>query len=169
MASVDTMQDLVLIELRQAYGTERLVDEALPELLDHVSSPGLMGDLQEMQATSKRQQERLTQVFKHLDQEAKADNTGAAEAILDQIKGIAKWKSEGMVRDAALIAAAQQYAHYLIASYGNLRAHARALGHAQAEEIFGNCVEDEARIDEMLTRRAESEVNVEAAGLVPTR
>lgn len=169
MAEIDSLNDLIVWELAQTYAAEQQVDQAVPDLVDRISSPDLQLDFQEMRATAERQQERLEYVFRLLTREPEARGSAVAEAILDGMEAIARWQDDEYVRDAALVAAAQQYVHYLIASYGTVRAHAQTIGLTEAASILRQCVQDEARLDELLTRRAEAEVNVKASRHVMAR
>jgi ferritin-like metal-binding protein YciE len=61
-----------------------------------------------------------------------------------------------------MIAAAQKVEHYEIASYGTARAWARHLGYNDAARLLDQTLEEESMANELLTRIAESHVNMEA-------
>jgi ferritin-like metal-binding protein YciE len=59
------------------------------------------------------------------------------------------------VRDAALIAAAQEAEHDEIAAYGTLRTWARVLGRADAAELLESTLREEKEADVTLSQVAE--------------
>lgn len=78
----------------------------------------------------------------------------AAEDIIDDF-------SEGSVRDTALIATAQKIEHYGISAYGTLRTLATLMGRVQCAGLLEENKDEEAEIDEELTRLAMT-INQEA-------
>ena len=75
-----------------------------------------------------------------------------------------KDSDEGVMRDAAIISAAQKVEHYEIASYGTLRAFAQTLGLEDAAMILAKTLDEEKNADASLSEIAESAINIEAAG-----
>ncbi len=71
---------------------------------------------------------------------------------------------EGVMRDAAIISAAQKVEHYEIATYGTLKTFAQTIGLNEAVSILDSTLQDEKMADSALTDIAESTVNIEAAG-----
>ena len=67
------------------------------------------------------------------------------------------------VRDAALLAALQHIMHYLIASYGSIAAHAKALGRAEDAAMFASHADSDQELDTELSTLAKGEVNPQAA------
>jgi len=63
-----------------------------------------------------------------------------------------------MVRDAALIGAAQRVEHYEIAAYGTTRTLAEILGNSQAVDLLQQTLSEEKETDKKLTEIAMSEV-----------
>jgi ferritin-like metal-binding protein YciE len=63
-----------------------------------------------------------------------------------------------------LIAAAQRVEHYEIAAYGCLRTYAEELGHEQASKLLQATLDEEGEADKVLTRIAESSINLAARG-----
>ena len=68
------------------------------------------------------------------------------------------------VRDVVLVATLQQMVHYLIASYGTLAAHAKALGLAEQAAQFHGYAEADRQFDLDLSSLAKTEVNPQALG-----
>ena len=70
-----------------------------------------------------------------------------------------------MVKDAALIGAAQKVEHYEISGYGTARTLAELLGNQEAVDLLQQTLDEEKETDEKLTKLALSEIHVEAASL----
>ena len=70
------------------------------------------------------------------------------------------------VKDAAIIAAAQEAEHYEIAAYGTLRTWAQVLEKPEAVELLERTLEEEKQADQRLTAIANS-LNFQAAAAAP--
>ena len=71
-------------------------------------------------------------------------------------------KADPDVKDAALIAAAQEAEHFEIALYGTLRTWATVLGRIDAMQALEMTLEEEKNADAVLTKLA-STLNLKAA------
>jgi ferritin-like metal-binding protein YciE len=66
------------------------------------------------------------------------------------------------VRDAALVASLQRIIHYMIAEYGTVAAHAKALGRMQEAAHFAQQANLDKEVDRELSELAKSTLNPEA-------
>ena len=87
----------------------------------------------------------------------------AIQGILREGREVMEEFAGGPALDAGLIAAAQAVEHYEIARYGALRSWAELIGIENVEELLDATLEEEKETDALLTRLAESMVNVESA------
>jgi ferritin-like metal-binding protein YciE len=71
-------------------------------------------------------------------------------------------KGDLIVRDAALIAAAQRVEHYEMAGYGSARTFAEQLGLPDLAELLQSTLDEEGETDEKLTELAVNQINVAA-------
>ena len=86
------------------------------------------------------------------------------EGLLEEATSMIEETDEGtMVRDAALILAAQKVEHYEIATYGSLRTFAENMGHTDVVNLLSEILENEKATDVALTEVAESFVNEQAS------
>jgi ferritin-like metal-binding protein YciE len=67
-----------------------------------------------------------------------------------------------IVRDAALIAAAQRVEHYEMAGYGSARTFAEQLDLSDVAELLQSTLDEEGDADEKLTELAVNEINIAA-------
>ena len=79
-----------------------------------------------------------------------------------QGQSAAETEAHHMVRDAAMLAAAQALAHYKISRYATLSAWAQKLGLPQAAQLLDETLHEEKDTDEKLGELMISEINVKA-------
>jgi ferritin-like metal-binding protein YciE len=85
------------------------------------------------------------------------------EGLLEEGQEVLDLKAEPDTKDAALIAAAQRVEHYEIAGYGTICSWADLLGISDVKRLMGETLQEEKRTDELLTRLAEQQVNLQSA------
>ena len=161
--SMDTLQDLFVDELKDAYSAERQVIATLPKMAKAAKSPKLKQGFRKHERQSRQHVKRIEQICRRLGVSPKGKKCKGMEGLLKEGQEIAKEKGSPAVIDAALIAAAQRVEHYEIAAYGCLRNYARLMGHAQAVKMLQQTLNEEADTDRSLTVLAEQEVNNDAA------
>lgn len=69
------------------------------------------------------------------------------------------------VRDAAGVAAMQRIIHHMIACYGTIAAHAKALGYSEDATRFAECADQEQMADAELSKLAKQSLNLRAMGV----
>ena len=106
--------------------------------------------------------ERLEKLFAFIGAPAKDRKCDAIREIIKEAEGTTKKATDGTVRDAAIIAAAQAIAHFEISRYGALQAWAQKLGIAEAANLLDETLHEKKDTDETLNKLAGSEINVNA-------
>jgi ferritin-like metal-binding protein YciE len=159
---INSLHDLYISELKDLYNAENQIIKALPKMAETAASTELRSAFQEHLQQTRRQVERLEQVFRKLDMEAKGRTCEGMKGIIGEGQDVMKEDMPETVCDAALIAAAQRVEHYEIAAYGTVRTYARQLGYEDQAELLQQTLDEEGETDKKLTRLAESRINVEA-------
>ena len=162
MASMTTLHDLFVHELKDIYSAEKQLVRALPKMAKAASSDRLREGIEEHLEQTEGHVERLEEIFESLDVRARGVKCAAMEGLIKEGSEIMEEDAEPSVKDAALIAAAQKVEHYEIATYGTLVTFANMMGHDKAEKLLQETLEEEKETDRKLTELAESEVNVAA-------
>jgi len=85
------------------------------------------------------------------------------EGLLEEGKEFMDADLDDNVRDAALLAAAQQVEHYEMAGYGCARTYAELLSEDAAAALLQQTLDEEGAADKKLTELAQTTINVEAA------
>jgi ferritin-like metal-binding protein YciE len=80
------------------------------------------------------------------------------EGLVKEGEEAIELQGDAMVRDAALIGAAQRVEHYEIAAYGTARTFASHLGYDDQREILQQTLNEEGETDKKLTTLAEGSI-----------
>jgi ferritin-like metal-binding protein YciE len=151
-------------ELKDIYWAEKALTTAIPKMISNATSAELVQALEDHLAETEDHVTRVEQVFQLLGKEAQAKKCEAMAGLIKEAEGLMEDADAGVMRDAAIISAAQKVEHYEIASYGTLRTFAQTLGLEDAVKILDSTLEEEKSADMKLTEVAVSAVNLEAAG-----
>lgn len=160
--SLDSMDELLLAELKDLYDAESRIIEALPKMESAASSPQIKQAFRTHLSQTKRQKERLEQIFRMLDREAERSTCAGMKGLIEEGSIVVKAKGNAKVKDAALIAAAQRVEHYEMAAYGSARAFAQQLGRSDVANLLQMTLNEEGETDHQLTQVAESSINPQA-------
>lgn len=162
---IDSLQKLYVDELKDLYSAEKQLVQALPKMAKKASNPQLRAGFEEHLEVTKKQVERLDQIFERLERSPRGKKCKAMEGLIEEGKEMMQEDMEPEVMDAALISAAQKVEHYEIASYGTVRTYARLLGAEEDARLLQLTLDEEGETDKKLSQLAES-VNVEAMAAV---
>lgn len=127
------------------------------------TSQALRESIRQHHTETESQIERLEEVFELVGEQPSKKQCDAIIGILKEgEKLVQDTQDDTMVRDAAIIIAAQKVEHYEIASYGSLAELARTLGLEDAAAMLEETLEEEKSTDVGLTELAVESVNEEA-------
>jgi len=160
---IATLDDLFVHQLQDIYYAEKKITSALPKMIDKATDPQLKQGFQTHLAETKKQIERLEQVFKMHGQTPKAVTCPAIDGIIEEADDVSGDVADKRVLDAALIASAQAVEHYEMARYGTLVAWAKQLGREDCAKLLHETLEEEKATDHKLTTLAETMINRKAA------
>jgi len=159
---MDSFDKLYVDQLKDVYSAEKQLTKALPKMAKAATSPELRTALEEHLHVTRRQVERLEGIFKDLGKPATGKTCKGMAGLIEEGEEVLQEDGDPQVIDAGIIAAAQRVEHYEIAAYGTLRTFAETKGDKKAARILEEILNEEKEADELLTRIAESSVNVEA-------
>jgi ferritin-like metal-binding protein YciE len=163
MPKLDSLEPLMIEELRDLLDAEKQVTKALPKMARAASSDELRMAFEEHLEQTNHQVERLNEVFDQIGQPARGKKCEAMQSLIEEGEQMLEEADEGPMRDALLIAAAQKVEHYEMAAYGTARTYANLLGHSDAAELLEQTLNEEKQTDRRLTDIAESVSNPQAA------
>jgi ferritin-like metal-binding protein YciE len=157
--SLDSMRDLLVMELRDVYSAETQLVKALPKLVDAAVAPTLKNALQNHLAETEEQVLRLERAFTDLDLPIKGKRCKGMEGLIDEATDMVDDEAAGPIRDAGIVGAAQRVEHYEIAAYGTIITYAQLLGLDHIASDLRMSLEEEKTANDTLTDLAESEIN----------
>ena len=161
---IKTMDDLLLHGLQDIYYAEQQITKALPKMIEQATNRDLSAGLRNHLEETKKQIERLDQVFKKLGQKPSGTDCPAIDGLIKEGDATAGEVEDKTVLDAAIIANAQAVEHYEIARYGTLIAWAEELGHDDIVRFLNtNLNEEKAANTKLNTVALRKGVNRKAA------
>jgi ferritin-like metal-binding protein YciE len=157
--SLDSMEDLLVEELKDLYDVEsRLIDE-LPQMESAAANAQLKMAFRQHRAQTEQQKRRLEQCFEQLGIEPERESCDGIKGIIEEGEVLMKADGNPNVKDAALISAAQRVEHYEIAGYGCARALAEHLRHGGVADLLRQTLDEEGQTDYELTDLAVGDIN----------
>jgi ferritin-like metal-binding protein YciE len=154
MADASSLTDLFVMNLRRVYDAEQRLVKTLPALRDAATSEELRHAFQAHFEETEAHVDRVERIFGWLGQNAKARSCDSIKGILKDGDDMIDLDAEPSVKDAALIAAAQEAEHFEIAAYGTLRTWAAALENTDVMQTLEVTLEEEKNADALLTNIA---------------
>jgi ferritin-like metal-binding protein YciE len=162
--SIKSMDDLFVHGLQDIYYAENQIVKNLPAMIEKATNRELASGLKSHLEETRKQVERLEQVFQKIGEDPKAVDCPAMDGLLEEAEEVAGDVADKQVLDAAIIGAAQAVEHYEIARYGTLIAWAEELGHDDVVRLLNTNLNEEKAADKKLSSIAESKgVNRKAA------
>jgi ferritin-like metal-binding protein YciE len=163
METIDSLESLLLHEIKDLYYAEKQIVKALPKVIKKASSPQLKNAIEHHLRETEGHVARLEQVFEILGQSPKAVKCEGMEGILDEAETTIKHCDSPETLDAAIIASAQKVEHYEIANYGSVVEWASILGRQDIKTLLSQTLQEEKKTDQKLTELATSGINQQSA------
>jgi ferritin-like metal-binding protein YciE len=160
---LQSMEELFVHECKDLLSAEKQLVKALPKMAKGASNDQLRGAFEEHLEQTKTHVERLEQIFSTIGKAARAEHCKGMEGLIAEGADLLEEDADAVVKDAALIGAAQKVEHYEISGYGTARTLAELLGHQEAVELLQQTLDEEKETDQKLTKLAATELHVEDA------
>jgi ferritin-like metal-binding protein YciE len=155
MASLESLHDLLILQLKDLYNVETQLLDALPVMARASTAPELRSAFEEHLEQTKEHRARLDRLFGGLEEDPTGETCQSMESLIDEAEEALEHDADPVVLDAALIVAAQQIEHYEIAGYGSVRTFARVLGYDEVAKLLQQTLDEEEATDDRLTQIAE--------------
>jgi ferritin-like metal-binding protein YciE len=149
--SVQTLQELLVDELKDLYSAEKQIVKALPKLAKAASTTELRDALMNHLEETKGQVDRLEKIAELVGKKLTGKTCAGMKGVLEEGSEVLEETEEGTIRDAALIAASQRVEHYEMAGYGSARDFANTLGLSEVAALLEETLEEEKQADKKLT------------------
>ena len=149
------MEDLLVQEIKDLYSAETQLVKALPKMAKAASAPTLKKGIEKHLEETKGHVQRLEQIADLLEASPKGKACKAMKGLLAEGAEVIGEEGDDVIKDLAIIGAAQKVEHYEIASYGTARALAETLGMDEVAELLQATLDEEGATDKALTGVAE--------------
>jgi ferritin-like metal-binding protein YciE len=161
--SVETLEKLLVHDLKDLYSAEKQILQALPKMANAATNPELKQAFEQHQKQTEEQVKRIERIFESgLEGSPSGKKCKGMEGLIEEGKEILQEDMPEALRDAALIGAAQKVEHYEMAAYGTAREMAERLGMSDAAQLLQQTLDEEGETDKLLTEIAERLVNPQA-------
>lgn len=159
---IKDFRDMYIVELQELVSMESQIDIALKRMADATSHPSLKRELVRHRGETKEQSKRLQSILQNHGAKLRAHTDQAMEALVKETEKMLSLLEGDHLRDAGLIASAQKLEHYEIAAYGTAAALAGQLDLRDDQRMLHDSLEEERKLDAVLTKLAKGEVNQDA-------
>jgi ferritin-like metal-binding protein YciE len=160
-ANLRDLRELYNNSLQKALDMEHQIVKALPTMIEKSTDPDLKQALQSHLQETEGHVASLEHILRDTLGEPKTLKCKVLSSLVSEAEDSVKDAADPSVRDASLIAAAQQVEHHEIAVYGTLLTWAAILDETEQASDLTAILEQEKNADLMLTGIA-SRVNEEA-------
>jgi ferritin-like metal-binding protein YciE len=155
MSNLTSLNMLLIQEIKDLHHAENQLLKALPHLAEAASDAALKDAFSIHLEETKVQVERLEQITTILGVSPKGRICKGMKGLVEEGSEVIKGDGDPMIKDLALIAAAQRVEHYEMSGYGSARAIAETLGLDDVVALLQTSLDEEGAADETLTGLAE--------------
>ena len=155
MATMESLHDVFVHELRDLYSAERQLIKALPKMAKNAGSPQLADALTNHLHETEGHVGRIEEILKTLGVKSGGVKCKGMEGLIEEGEEVLAMDGDARALDAAMIGAAQRVEHYEIAAYLSAISHAKAQGHTEAARLLEETLKEEKVADEILTEIAQ--------------
>lgn len=162
--AMSTIEELFEHELKDIYGAEQSILEALDQLASETNDREIKKGIQQHRKETQAQLKRLEKVFKLLGKNAEAEPCPGIEGLLKEKKVFMRERPSEDLLEFYNIGASQKVERYEITAYESLIDMADKLGLTEAVDLLEqNLQEEEAMLNRLKAIASEFEVSEEAA------
>lgn len=155
MHHLNNLHDLFVHELRDLYSAEQQLVKALPKMANATTTPDLKEAFNHHLDQTRNHVSRLDKMFARLGTTSAGEECEAMKGLVKEGESIINGHGHSVVKDAALIGAAQRVEHYEMAAYGTARTYAEELGYDDIADWLQETLDEEGAANKKLTKLAE--------------
>jgi ferritin-like metal-binding protein YciE len=156
---MDQITELMIDQLKDAYSAERQVLRAMPKMIRNATNERLKQGIQMHVEQTEGQIQRIEQALEMLGGKPGRKVCEAMRGLIEEGQHEMEEHEKGPLMDVVIVASAQRVEHYEIAAYGTMATLAKSAGMRELGELLGQTLAEEKKMDEELSKLAESEVN----------
>jgi ferritin-like metal-binding protein YciE len=149
-----SLNDVFTHELQDLRSAETQLLEALPKMAQAASSDELRQAFEHHLEETRDHARRLEEIFTQTGIVKATTRCEGMAGLIKEGEEVLSATGDPIVKDAALIAAAQRVEHYEIAAYGTARTLADDLDLDDAKDLLDQTLDEESHADSLLTKIA---------------
>lgn len=155
--ALETMDDLLIDQLRDLYSAETQLEVALPVVIDAMTSPLIRAAFEQRFEETEHQILRLQEVFSTLGASARGPRCLGMAGLLQETEDCLRIAGDDSIRDTLAISGLRRVKHYEIASYSAAKSYANRLEQSRTVALLGISLSEEIGADTALARLQELE------------
>ncbi|MFC5970945.1 ferritin-like domain-containing protein [Halomarina salina] len=153
--SVNSLDDLFVAGLKEAYYTENQLLDALEELSSGTSDEEISNAFSEHREETEQHVQRLEDVFDEIGESPEEKEDNAVKGLIQDHEEFTSQDPDQQILDRFNVAAGQKSEHYEIALYGNLTPMAQDLGLDDVADTLEETLREEQEALEELSQMGE--------------
>ena len=154
MANITSLEQLAQSGLKDLHDVESQIVETLPKLIDSTSSPELVEAFNDHLEKTREHLARIKKILATQDSESNNQKDTAFATLLQEGQKMIDSTTDSVLRDLAIIQAAQKVEHYELGAYKSALVYARVLGQKEAEGLLEETFGEERNASERLEKLA---------------
>ena len=160
---IENLNDLFVEQLKDLYNAEQQVEKAYQRWQSAAEDEALADLIGQHRTYASQHRQHIAAICGGLDVSPEGEMCHGMKGLITEGDELLDEVADGAVKDAGLIAMAQRVEHYGITGYGCARTYALHLGYDDAAERLQHILDEQAKLDDLLTGLAEEVLNAEAA------
>jgi ferritin-like metal-binding protein YciE len=162
MKRIIPLNDLLMEEISDLLSGENQLVEVLPKMAQAGHSSSLKFALEDHLDLSKGHSDRLQEIFASMRHQQQQRLCKDMQALIKCIENLLDTTEKNLVRDIAMINAAQKVEQFSVGRYKIAREHAIDLGYLRISESLGKSLNEERAINLRLNELAQGLINAQA-------
>jgi ferritin-like metal-binding protein YciE len=151
-ANIEDLRSLYISNLKKALDMEQKITKALPDLIEKSSDSTLRAAFSNHLDETRGHVAKVESLLRKHIGETATETCKVINGLTTEASDTIKDVTDPVIRDIALVGAAQQVEHHEIAVYGTLRSWARLLGLNDDAAMLKTIEGEEMKADQMLTQ-----------------
>jgi len=151
---LETVEDLLVDQLRDLYSTETQIEVALPLAVDQAAAPAVREALSAEFETTERQIGRLQEVFGALGVSARGPRCLGIAGLLQEMEDAMRRADRGPLLDAVALAGLRRALSYQITCYRLALEYARQVGQERITLLLSQSLAEDSAAEAVLAELA---------------
>ena len=156
---INSTQELLLHELHAIHDAENQASNAIETMAREARTNGLQRLLEQRMEQGRRVIDDVESGIETLGGKGRGARNDAARGLIEEAQKMMREAGSPELKEVVAIAGVQKLEHYCIAAWGTVKAMAGAMDARELTQAMDRAITEGRKLDEEMTRLAESEVN----------